>query len=485
MRARSGHLKRIAIIGGGISGLSAAYRLSRSRPGRDGGLEIHVYEASEGFGGVIQTEKQNGFLMERGPDSFITSKPWALELCRELGLEEDLIETNSNARQSFILSRDRLFAVPRGFYLMAPTRILEGLRTPLLSPSGKIRMACEWFIPPRKEEGDESLASFVRRRFGQETLERIAQPMIAGIYTADPEELSLEATFPHFLRMEREYGSVIRALAKQKDAATSKASGPRYSLFLSLKGGLQSLISTLIEHMPQVCFHPSAKVVRLEKNSCWRISLERGETFEADVVCLAIPASPAAKLLNHAAGNIAGELCGIPYESVATVNLAFYKKDIAHPLDGLGYVVPSIERRKIVGCTFSSIKFSGRSVNPEIVLLRTFLGGKSSRDLLTSDDRKLGEVVCAELRKQLSIKGGPLLTFVSRWPESIPQYRVGHLKKVERIFGALKSFPGLYLTGNAYGGTGIPDCIHRAFQTANQILSGLENPVKTASVRSR
>lgn len=475
-------MKRIAIIGGGISGLATAYRLSQSQPGREGKLEIHVYEAGDRFGGVIQTEKQNGFLMEWGPDSFITSTPWALELCRELGLAGDLIETNPEVRQSFILSRDRLIPVPRGFYLMAPAKVNEALRTPLLSLLGKIRMAYEWFIPPRKGDGDESLASFVRRRFGLETLERIAQPMIAGIYTADPEELSLEATFPHFLQMEREHGSIIRALAKQRDPATRKASGPRYSLFLSLKEGMHSLISALIEQMSQVCFHPSTKVTGLERNSGFRIFLEKGGNPEADIVCLAVPASSALRLLNDMAGDIAGKLREIPYETVATVNLAFHRKDITHPLNGLGYVVPSLEKKKIVGCTFSSIKFSGRAQNSETILLRAFLGGKASRELLESDDEKVVKTVFGEASKQLGISAEPFSARMSRWPESIPQYRVGHRQTVERIFATLRNFHGLYLTGNAYEGTGIPDCVRHAFRTADQILTGLEDPVKAVAV---
>lgn len=477
-------MKRIAIIGGGISGLATAYRLSKSPPGQAGKLEIHVYEENDRFGGVIQTENRNGFLMEQGPDSFITSKPWALELCRELGLEKDLIETNPNLRQSFILSRSKLIPVPRGFYLMAPTNVSEAMRTPLLSFAGKIRMACEWFIPPKTKEGDESLARFVSRRFGLETLERIAQPMIAGIYTADPEELSLEATFPHFLQMEREHGSVIRALARQKDAATLKASGPRYSLFLTLKGGIHSLVSALMEQMPQVCFHPSTKVVRIEKKSGWRISLERGEAPVSDIVCLAIPASLAAGFLNHTADDIAGELREIPYETVATVNLAFHRNDINHPLNGLGYVVPSVEKKKIVGCTFSSLKFPGRAQGPGTILLRAFLGGKACRELLESTDEEILKTVYIEMSKQLGISAEPFSALISRWPESIPQYRVGHLKRVENIFNALKSFPGLYLTGNAYKGTGIPDCIHHAFQTADKILSECNNSDGTAQRRS-
>ncbi len=476
---------RIAIIGGGISGLTTAYRLAESRLGQKGKLEIHVFEANGRLGGVIQTETQNGFLMERGPDSFISSKPWAVELCRELGLDKDFMATNPDLRQSFILTKNRLIPVPRGFYLMAPTKVSEAIRTPLLSFTGKIRMACELLIPPKKKEGDESLASFVKRRFGKEVLERIAQPMIAGIYTADPEELSLEATFPHFLEMERKYGSVIRALTKKKDDATRKASGPRYSLFLTLKAGLHSLIPALIERMPGVVFHRSQTVVGLEKGSSWKTLSGNGETFEADRVCLAIPASAAAKLVNGMSQSLSQDLKQIPYETVATVNFAFHRKDIRHPLNGLGYVVPSVERKKMVGCTFSSIKFPGRAPHSETVLLRAFLGGKASRQLLESDDEKIAETVCGEVRNQLGISAEPLSTAISRWPEAIPQYRIGHRQIVERIFAALKNFPGLYLTGNAYQGTGIPDCIRHASQTADQILAGINHSVGDVQGASR
>jgi len=463
-------MKKVAIIGGGISGLTAAYRLSQSELARKGQLEIHVYEASPRFGGVIQTERQKGLLMERGPDSFITAKPAALELCKELGLEGQFLETNPKQRQSFILSRDKLIPVPKGFYLMAPAKISEAIKTPLLSWRGKIRMACEFFIPPKKNAEDESLASFVRRRFGRELLERIAQPMIAGIYTADPEELSLEATFPHFLKMEKEHGSVIRALRKQKNTAMSAASGPRYSLFLSLSEGLGALVDRLIERMPDVHFHASSKVTRLEKGHLWKLVLEGGTSHEYAAICSALSAPLSAHLLKGVANDLEANLIKIPYENVATVNLVFRRKDIKHPLNGLGYVVAAIEKKMTVGCTFSSVKFPDRVGNDGTVLLRAFLGGKASADLLKLDDEKVVQTVCKEVSKQLGIENAPKATLVSRWQAAIPQYLVGHRKRVREIFEVIDQIPGLYLTGNAYGGTGIPDCIQHASQTADKML---------------
>ncbi len=468
-------MKQVAIIGGGISGLTTAYRLSQSDLAREGKLKIHVFESANRFGGVIQTESRNGFLMENGPDSFITTKPWALDLCKELGLAEDLIETNPEARQSYILFKGRLVAVPRGFYLMAPTHLGEAMRTPLLSLRGKVRMAAELFIPRNKIVADESLGSFVRRRFGQELLERIAQPMIAGIYTADPEELSLEATFPHFLEMERKHGSVIRALAFQKNAATQSASGPRYSLFLSLKGGMSSLISRLKECMPDVCFYPESEVVKIDKSKNFKIHFQNKEPFQADILCLALPAPKAATLLCDISKEIAEKLKEIRCETAATVNLAFNRKDIRHPLNGAGYVVPSIEKKEIVGCTFSSVKFAKRHSDDKTVLLRVYLGGKASRDLIEAKDESLIRRVCSSISNQIGLTADAVESKISRLPEAIPQYRVGHRQIVENIFLRLKDYPDLYLTGSAYEGMGVPDCIQHASKTAQKILLTLEN----------
>ncbi len=468
----------IAIIGGGISGLSLAYRLSQSRLGREGKITISLYDEAKQLGGVIQTETNNHFLMEKGPDSFITAKIGALELCKELGLENDLIETNPQYRQSYILQSDQLIPVPRGFYLMAPTNLLEGMKTPLLSLRGKIRMASEWFIPPKKEAGDESLASFVRRRFGQEMLERIAQPMIAGIYTADPEELSLEATFPHFLRMEQKYGSVMRGLIKSKDPNTQKASGPRYSLFLSLRHGMHSLVQALISRMPDVSFHAGQKVIRLEEG--WKVFLENGKKEEADIVCLALPAPSAARLLQEFSEEISGNLKKISYGNVATINMAFSKKSITRPLNGLGFVVPSIENKAIVGCTFSSIKFSDRAKDDNTLLMRAFVGGRAAQEILGLPDDKLIKKVREEICSVLKINHEPTDIRVSRWQEAMPQYQVGHCQTIEKLFAAVKKIKGLYLAGNGYQGMGIPDCINRSSLVAKEIESHLENTSKSA-----
>lgn len=465
--------KKIVIIGGGISGLSAAYRLSRLSKQSGVPLDISLLDARGRFGGVIETHSREGFLMEGGPDSFISEKPWALELCRELGLENEIIQTNPDMRRSFILSGSKLRPVPTGFYLMAPSSLGALVRTPLLSLAGKARMALEWMVPAKRGSGDESVASFIRRRFGREALERIGQPMIGGIYTADPESLSLQATFPRFLAMEREYGSVSRALMRGKpgQSAEQKASGPRYSLFLSLKRGLDSLVSALMEQMPEVERIHSAEVARVERDPNWKIHLRDGRELRADAVCIAAPAPQAARMLAGISPGLAAGLNTIPYESVATLHFVFSEGDIRHPLNGFGFVVPAYEKRIMVGCTFSHVKFPGRVTDKNSILLRVFLGGAMQRDVLDRDDASLERAVLEELDQILGIRNPPRSAMLRRWNQSMPQYHVGHQDRVKQIFRETESYPGLFLTGNAYGGVGIPDCIRHAGQTAEKILS--------------
>ena len=462
---------RCVIVGGGISGLAAAHRLLELGRERRVPLEITVLEAGARFGGAIETRTQDGFLLEGGPDAFIAEKPWALALCRRLGLTDELLETQPAHRRSFIVRHGRLVPVPAGWYLIAPARLSTLLTMGLVSWPAKVRMACEPFIPARRSTEDESVGGFIRRRFGREALERIGQPMLGGIYTADPDALSLAATMPRFQEMERRHGSVMKALAAGASSSTAaaQASGPRYSLFVTLRGGLGTLIDALIRAMPSVRLRTSAPVAHIESGATWTIVLENGERLTADALCLALPADHAARLLAACAPDVARALAAIPYESVATVNLAFRRRDVPVPLEGFGVVIPAVERRRLVGCTFASVKFAGRA--PEAsVLLRAFLGGALHRDVMALDDAAMERVVREEIAALFGLHAAPSLVWVSRHPHAMPQYQVGHLARVAAIEQAAARHPGLQLAGNGLRGIGIPDCIHQAELAAERML---------------
>jgi oxygen-dependent protoporphyrinogen oxidase len=457
-------INRIVVVGGGISGLAAAHRLIEL-----GQTDVTLIEASPRLGGTIQTEYLDGFLIERGPDSFISEKPEALALAKRLGLESRLIQTNEKYRRSFIMRGGRLRAVPEGFQLLAPSRLVPFLASDIFSVAGKIRMAADLFVPRKSTNGtqDESLASFVRRRLGQEALERMAQPMVGGIYTADPETLSLRATLPRFLDMERKHRSLILAMLRQSHVQKSGTSGARYSLFLSFDRGVQVLVDALAQIKADIRLNKRVESLRLDGRT-WTITTNTGEEFKAGAVCLALPSYVAASLLQNLDETLAGKLNRIKYASTATINFGYERSAINHPLDGFGFVVPFIEKRSLLACTFSSVKFSGRA--PEgLVLLRAFAGGALQPDIFALDESVLAAKVEADLRELLGITAKPLFTEVAKWERSMPQYEVGHLDRINEIENDISKFPGLALAGNAYRGAGIPDCI-RSGETAAESL---------------
>jgi protoporphyrinogen/coproporphyrinogen III oxidase len=466
---RVNHVLRIVVVGGGISGLAAAHRLIEHGQSR-----VVLIEASNRLGGTIQTEHRNGFLVERGPDSFISEKPEALALARRLGLKSQLVQTNEKYRRSFIVRNGRLRAVPEGFQLLAPSRMWPFLTSDIFSFAGKVRMAADILLPRKPTNGtdDESLASFVRRRLGEEALARMAQPMIGGIYTADPETLSLRATLPRFLDMEREHRSLILAMLRQSNVNKSGTSGARYSLFLSFDQGMQVLVDALAQIKTDIRLHTRVETLKFD-GSTWAIGTNTGEQFEADAVCLAVPAYVAASLLNDINPTLSTKLRQIKYASTATLNFGYKRSDIDHPLDGFGFVVPFIEKRSLIACTFSSVKFSGRAPE-EHVLLRAFAGGALQPEIFALDEPEMAVRVEADLRQLLGIKGKPLFTEVAKWERSMPQYEVGHLDRVQEIESAVSEFPGLALAGNSYRGAGIPDCI-RSGEAAAETLTGFQN----------
>ncbi len=466
--------KRVIVIGGGITGLSAAHRLTELSRDKNLNLEILLLEKSDRLGGVISTVERDGFTIEEGPDSFITSKPWGLNLSSRLGLDNELIETNRDKRRTYVLLHGRLVPLPDGFIMLAPARIMPFLRTPLFSWRGKMRMLMDLVIP-KNPPGDESLASFVRRRLGREALDRAAQPMIGGVYTADPEKLSLRATMPQFLEMEERYGSVIKGMyqgLRKRKKGVMPDSGARYSLFVSFKKGMKTLVESLVRKIPEGSVKTGVTVGGIKEGyDGWEIMTGDGILNAAGVI-VTTPAYITAGLLENTAGGCAALLRKIEYASTAVVILAYRKKDIETELDGFGFVVPRTERSSIIACSFSSEKFPGRAPQ-SCTVLRIFVGGALDPETYKMEDPGIIDTVRKEIGSLLGIKSDPVFTIIKRYPGAMPQYHIGHRELVEGIQREIKKLDGLEIAGNAFGGVGIPDCINSGERAAERLLQSL------------
>jgi len=458
---------RLVVVGGGIAGLAAAHRAVELSRERGTPLDLTLLEARDRLGGTIETERAGGFLVEAGPDSFLSEKPWALALCRRIGLESRLVGTDDRFRRVFVWFGGRLHPVPDGFQLLAPTRLAPFVTSSLFSWPGKLRMALD-LVLPRGGGGDESLGAFVRRRLGREALERIAQPLVAGIYTADPDELSLLATMPRFVELERRERSLILGLWKaSRQAPAASTSGARWSLFVSLVGGMAELIAAVAARLPHDAVRLKHRVSGIERRGAdWRVTTEEGGPVDADAVIIASETHAASRLLRYVDPALATMLELVPYASSATVSLGYRRADIPYPLDGFGVVVPRSERRDLLACTFSSVKYPGRAPEGH-VLIRGFVGGTLNAAALERDDGEIVDRVRRELREALGITVDPTLSRVWRHPSSMPQYAVGHLTTVETIERRVAAAPGLFLAGGGYRGVGIADCVRSAEAAAD------------------
>ena len=479
-------MKRAVIIGGGVSGLSAAYYLHGEviRSGDD--IEVTLIEKDKRFGGCIVTERADGFIIEGGPDCFLSEKPWALQLCEDLGLGDRLLCTNEENRRVFILSRGTLHALPEGFMLMIPTSFTPFLKSSLISLPGKFRMAMDLFLPRKRSDEEESLAQFVQRRLGDEALEKIAEPLVAGIHAGTPETMSLKSTFPRFIQLEEEYRSLILGMLARKRMArefAQRRSGPKRTMFMSLAEGMMELTDALKARLDERSLLSNRKVNRINlirdtdpsHNSIYEVHMEGDETLRADCVILATPVYVTAGLLQDVDDILSEALLSIPCVSTATISLAFRGAEIHHPLDGFGFVIPRAEKRKIMASTWTSVKFSHRSPSDSF-LLRAFVGGAQNEELLEMDDGMIIDMARKELADIMGITADPILTRIYRWDKSMPQYRIGHAEKVRNLEERLLRYPGMYLTGCAYRGIGISDCIHDGKLTAESALKFLKNP---------
>lgn len=462
----------VAIVGGGITGLAAAHRMTQLAPR----AQVMLFEAAGRLGGVLHTEHEAGYLLEHSADNFITNIPWGLDLCREIGLGGELLATQESDRRALVLCRGKLQRVPEAFSLLAPGRAWPVVTTPILSWRGKLRLFAERFVPRRDDpESDESLASFARRRLGHETFDRLVQPLVGGIYTADSEQLSLAATLPRFLEMEREHGSLWRATRRQRrrqSADEANSSGARYSLFVAPRRGMSSLVAALAAALPATVVNVGARVAGIEPaRGGWQVAVA-GETNvrHFDALIVATPAPVSAGLLRDVDPLLADELAAIPYAGTSIALLGYRREQVSHPLDGFGFVVPEVEGRAILAASFSSRKFTERAPAGR-VLLRVFVGGAKRPDLVEMDDTRLRSLVERELHELLGVRGEPELFRIVRWPRAMPQYHLRHVDRVRQIEAAAQRWPRLALAGNAYHGVGIPNCI-RSGQRAAECVHG-------------
>ena len=463
---------RIAIVGAGISGLATAYRLREGARERGRDLALTILEAGPQPGGTVGTSSDGGFRVESGPNGFLDAKPETLRLCRDLGLDDELLRSSDAARRRFLLRGDRLEELP--------TSPPAFLRSPVLSRRGRLRVLAEPWIRPRPPDGaEETVADFGRRRLGAEAVDGLLDPMVSGVYAGDPARLSLDACFPRIAELERDHGSLIRAqiaLRRERRAAGEAAGGPSGpgGTLTSLAPGLVSLVDALARTLGEG-IHTGTEVRSVEAGpgGSHRVRVEGGEDLEADLVVLACPAHAAARILALRSPDPASALEAIAYAPAAVIGLGFDREAVRHPLEGFGFLVPGRENRKILGTLWTSSIYPGHRAPEGAVLLRSIVGGARRPEMMELDDAELVAAVRGELRSILGIDADPVHTRVVRWPRAIPQYEIGHRERVARAEGALPG--GIRLTGNAYRGVALNDCTREAERIAAEILDAADD----------
>jgi oxygen-dependent protoporphyrinogen oxidase len=467
--------KRVVILGGGITGLSAAFYVQKLFRERKQLVSITLVEQNEGLGGKVSTLHKEGFVIEKGPDSFLARKMPMIELARELGLEDQLVPTNPQAKKTYILHQGRLHRMPPGLVLGIPTQIMPFLKTSLLSLKGKARAGIDLLLPRRKALKDESLGGFLERRLGKEVLENIAEPLLAGIYAGDTHKLSLQATFPQFQAAEQKFGSLIRGIVANKNNAAPVINAPiqaKNSMFLSYRNGLQTVIDALIDSLSDVQLWTGQTAASIDNGSeNYEVSLANGKKIPADAIIVALPAFAAARLFPQIPKVKA--LMQIPYVSVANVILAFDRKTIGHDLDGSGFVVPRKEGRFITACTWTSAKWKHTAPDNK-ALVRCYVGRSGDEGWTELSDEEIVQRVRRDLKEIMGIEVEPSFYEVTRLLHSMPQYPVGHLQTIQDARQQLKEvMPEVFLSGAAYEGVGLPDCIQQGKEAAQQVMRAL------------
>src|SRR5271169_1998443 len=463
-------MKRVAIIGGGISGLTAAFHLEKARAlGSD--LRYTLLEAGRRLGGSMNSDRVEGCLVEAGPDSFLTEKPWALTLCKELGIDEQLIGSNDAQRKTYIVVDGRLIAMPDGLMFMVPTKLVPTALSPLFSWGTKVRMARELLHPPRPMEDDETVGELVERHFGAEVVDRLADPLLSGVYGGDANKLSARAVLPRFVEMEEKYGSLSRAMleAHNKMRALAGKQPPR-PLFSSLKDGMQQMVDSVVARLDPAAIRLRTRVRGIyREDERWRVAIDMGGNEMFDAAIVATPANIAGGLPEAVDRDLADDLLGITYSSSVTVTLGYHMDQLRHLPPGFGFLVPRSEGTRMLACTFVHNKFPHRAPAGKGIL-RCFLGGARDEAVLNLTDEEIVAIVRAELKETVKLEARPMFDRVYRWRGSMAQYESGHIARVERIEKRVKEIAGLEIAGNAYHGIGVPDCIREGMNAANAIV---------------
>lgn len=465
--------RRIVVVGGGVTGLAAAYRLHEIAPK----AEVLLLESSHRIGGVVNTIHRDGYLIEEGADNFLATTPTMPQLCDTLGLSGELIRPTPSAYGAKVVRRGRLEPIPAGFTVMAPSRLGPLVTTRILSPLGKLRCLLELLVPRRRRsDADESLGAFVTRRFGKELFERLVQPLVGGIYTADARRLSAVATMPRFVEMERTHRSLIRAMLLSRgrhSAQADRRGGARYGSFQTFRNGMGVLTRRLAERLPPGSVRLQTAVEALRRHDRgWTVTSTAGEPFDADAVVLATPPHHAGRLLESVDERLGAAVVSVRSSSCAVVSLGFRRDQATQPLDSYGVVAPAVEDRSVLSCSFSSVKYAGRAPD-DSVLLRNFLGGALNPELVERPDEELIDLARREAESLLGFRGEPSIVHVSRRRQSMPQYEVGHPQLIERIRKRVSHQPRLALAGAYLNGPGVPGCIESAHQAADAVVEEL------------
>lgn len=468
-------MKKVIIIGGGITGLSAAYRLQKAAESGEQ-VDYLLIEKDNRLGGKILSEKIDGFTVEGGPDCFLSEKPWVAQLAQELGIEDRVIGSNEASKRTYVYANRRLHKLPDGLMGLVPTKLVPFALSPLISWPGKIRMAFDLLIPKKTTDEDETLGSFVTRRLGKEALDKIAEPLIGGIHAGDPDQMSLKASFPRFIQMEQKHGSLLKAmLAARKNAPKPKPPEPGKApktFFMTFVDGMGELTQKLASRLDSSKIMMGKTVTGINKSGeKYMVSVEGMDSLEADAVILTAPAHQAAQIVKELDQIMSENLAGIPQATSATVNLAFKRSDVKETLEAFGFIVPISEKRKVKAGTYSSTKWNHRTPSDDYVLIRAFVGGARNQELVYQDDEALLKMVLDELQDIIGLQAQPVMHKIYRWLQGMPQYTVGHLERVDQIEARQAANPGLYVVGGCYRGVGVPDCVNVGTQAAEKALA--------------